>query len=290
MFIQNLGNGITLGSVFALIALGYSMVYGVLFFVNFAHADVMMFGAYFSLILLGSNLPLPIAILCSVTMCAIMGVLIEFLAYRALRGSTRLAAMTSAMGVSIILQVLAQLIWGSGTKSIRSHLDFSVTQLNLPGGITISNLQIITLAVAIVMMLGLTLYLRRTRSGKALRSTALDNEAARLMGINTNHVISMTFAIGSGLAAIGGFLVAAQYDAIYPTMSQSVGNKAFAAAILGGIGNIPGAMVGGILIGIAESLGATYISSQYRDAVAFIVLILVLLIKPTGIMAKKSKV
>ena len=274
MFIQNLVNGITLGSVFALIALGYSMVYGVLFFVNFAHADVMMFGAYFSLILLGSNLPLPI----------------EFLAYRALRGSTRLAAMTSAMGVSIILQVLAQLIWGSGTKSIRSHLDFSVTQLNLPGGITISNLQIITLAVAIVMMLGLTLYLRRTRSGKALRSTALDNEAARLMGINTNHVISMTFAIGSGLAAIGGFLVAAQYDAIYPTMSQSVGNKAFAAAILGGIGNIPGAMVGGILIGIAESLGATYISSQYRDAVAFIVLILVLLIKPTGIMAKKSKV
>ena len=290
MFIQNLVNGITLGSVFALIALGYSMVYGVLFFVNFAHADVMMFGAYFSLILLGSNLPLPIAILCSVTMCAIMGVLIEFLAYRALRGSTRLAAMTSAMGVSIILQVLAQLIWGSGTKSIRSHLDFSVTQLNLPGGITISNLQIITLAVAIVMMLGLTLYLRRTRSGKALRSTALDNEAARLMVINTNHVISMTFAIGSGLAAIGGFLVAAQYDAIYPTMSQSVGNKAFAAAILGGIGNIPGAMVGGILIGIAESLGATYISSQYRDAVAFIVLILVLLIKPTGIMAKKSKV
>lgn len=289
MFIQNLVNGITLGSVFALIALGYSMVYGVLFFVNFAHADVMMFGAYFSLILLGSNLPLPIAILCSVTMCAIMGVLIEFLAYRALRGSTRLAAMTSAMGVSIILQVLAQLIWGSGTKSIRSHLDFSVTQLNLPGGITISNLQIITLAVAIVMMLGLTLYLRRTRSGKALRSTALDNEAARLMGINTNHVISMTFAIGSGLAAIGGFLVAAQYDAIYPTMSQSVGNKAFAAAILGGIGNIPGAMVGGILIGIAESLMATYISSQYRDAVAFIVLILVLLIKPTGIMAKKSK-
>ena len=289
MFIQNLVNGITLGSVFALIALGYSMVYGVLFFVNFAHADVMMFGAYFSLILLGSNLPLPIAILCSVTMCAIMGVLIEFLAYRALRGSTRLAAMTSAMGVSIILQVLAQLIWGSGTKSIRSHLDFSVTQLNLPGGITISNLQIITLAVAIVMMLGLTLYLRRTRSGKALRSTALDNEAARLMGINTNHVISMTFAIGSGLAAIGGFLVAAQYDAIYPTMSQSVGNKAFAAAILGGIGNISGAMVGGILIGIAESLGATYISSQYRDAVAFIVLILVLLIKPTGIMAKKSK-
>ena len=289
MFIQNLVNGITLGSVFALIALGYSMVYGVLFFVNFAHADVMMFGAYFSLILLGSNLPLPIAILCSVTMCAIMGVLIEFLAYRALRGSTRLAAMTSAMGVSIILQVLAQLIWGSGTKSIRSHLDFSVTQLNLPGGITISNLQIITLAVAIVMMLGLTLYLRRTRSGKALRSTALDNEAARLMGINTNHVISMTFAIGSGLAAIGGFLVAAQYDAIYPTMSQSVGNKALAAAILGGIGNIPGAMVGGILIGIAESLGATYISSQYRDAVAFIVLILVLLIKPTGIMAKKSK-
>ncbi len=241
------------------------------------------------MILLGSNLPLPIAILCSVTMCAIMGVLIEFLAYRALRGSTRLAAMTSAMGVSIILQVLAQLIWGSGTKSIRSHLDFSVTQLNLPGGITISNLQIITLAVAIVMMLGLTLYLRRTRSGKALRSTALDNEAARLMGINTNHVISMTFAIGSGLAAIGGFLVAAQYDAIYPTMSQSVGNKAFAAAILGGIGNIPGAMVGGILIGIAESLRATYISSQYRDAVAFIVLILVLLIKPTGIMAKKSK-
>lgn len=289
MFIQNLVNGITLGSVFALIALGYSMVYGVLFFVNFAHADVMMFGAYFSLILLGSNLPLPIAILCSVTMCAIMGVLIEFLAYRALRGSTRLAAMTSAMGVSIILQVLAQLIWGSGTKSIRSHLDFSVTQLKLPGGITISNLQIITLAVAIVMMFGLTLYLRRTRSGKALRSTALDNEAARLMGINTNHVISMTFAIGSGLAAIGGFLVAAQYDAIYPTMSQSVGNKAFAAAILGGIGNIPGAMVGGILIGIAESLGATYISSQYRDAVAFIVLILVLLIKPTGIMAKKSK-
>ena len=289
MFIQNLVNGITLGSVFALIALGYSMVYGVLFFVNFAHADVMMFGAYFSLILLGSNLPLPIAILCSVTMCAIMGVLIEFLAYRALRGSTRLAAMTSAMGVSIILQVLAQLIWGSGTKSIRSHLDFSVTQLNLPGGITISNLQIITLAVAIVMMLGLTLYLRRTRSGNALRSTALDNEAARLMGINTNHVISMTFAIGSGLAAIGGFLVAAQYDAIYPTMSQSVGNKAFAAAILGGIGNIPGAMVGGILIGIAESLGATYISSQYRDAVACIVLILVLLIKPTGIMAKKSK-
>ena len=287
MFIQNLVNGITLGSVFALIALGYSMVYGVLFFVNFAHADVMMFGAYFSLILLGSNLPLPIAILCSVTMCAIMGVLIEFLAYRALRGSTRLAAMTSAMGVSIILQVLAQLIWGSGTKSIRSHLDFSVTQLNLPGGITISNLQIITLAVAIVMMLGLTLYLRRTRSGKALRSTALDNEAARLMGINTNHVISMTFAIGSALAAIAGVLLCSAYPSLTPYTGSMPGIKAFVAAVFGGIGSIPGALIGGVLLGVIENLAKAYISSQLSDAIVFSVLIIVLLVRPTGILGKK---
>ncbi len=288
MFLQQLINGLTLGSVFALIALGYSMVYGVLFFVNFAHADVMMFGAYFSLILLMGDVPLVIAILVSVLSCAIMGITIEFLAYRALRGSTRLAAMTSAMGVSIMLQVLAQLIWGSGTKSIRTNLEFDITQIPLTEHASITNLQLITLGVAALMMIFLEMYLKKTRSGKALRATALDRDAAQLMGINTNHVISTTFAIGSALAAIGGFLVATQYDAVYPTMSMAVGNKAFAAAILGGIGNIPGAMIGGLVIGIVESLGAAYLSSAYRDAIAFVVLIIVLLVRPTGIMGKKD--
>ena len=288
MFLQQLINGLTLGTIFALIAIGYSMVYGVLFFVNFAHADVMMFGAFFCLTVLRAGLPLPVAIIVAVAGCAVMGVTIEFIAYRALRGSTRLAAMASALGVSIVLQILAQLIWKAGTKTIRPLLNYEVTRLAVTENASVTSLQLLTAVVAISMMIVLQIFLRRTKLGKALRATALDRDAAQLMGISTNNVISATFAIGSALAAVGGVLVAIQYDAIYPTMSLAVGNKAFAASILGGIGSIPGAMVGGVLIGVVESLGAAYISSQYRDAIAFIVLVLVLLIKPTGIMGKKQ--
>lgn len=289
MFLQQLINGLTLGTIFALIALGYSMVYGVLFFVNFAHADVMMFGAYYCLILLAAGVPVVLAIVLAMAFCAIMGALIELIAYRALRGSSRLVAMASALGVSTALQIVAQMIFGSQTRSMRSFLPLEIQSYRIFGNASITNLQIITIIVAVCMMVVLQFYLKKTRSGKALRATALDREAASLMGINTNHVISLTFMIGSAMAAIGGFLVGASYDAVYPTMSTSVGNKAFAAAILGGIGNIPGAMIGGVLIGIFESLGAAYISSSYRDAISFVVLILVLLIKPTGIMGKRER-
>lgn len=289
MFLQQLINGLTLGTIYALIALGYSMVYGVLSFVNFAHADVMMFGAYFCLTFLSSGLSIVVSIILAMIGCALMGALIEFFAYRALRGSTRLVAMASALGVSTILQILAQMIFGTSTLGIRKYMSFEIKNYKILGMANITNLQLITIAVAICMMAVLQFYLKKTRSGKSIRAAALDREAAALMGINTNQVISLTFMIGSAMAAIGGFLVAASYDAVYPTMSISVGNKAFASAILGGIGNIPGAMLGGVLIGVIESLGAAYLSSSYRDAIAFIVLILVLLIKPTGIMGKRAK-
>ncbi len=289
MFSQQLINGLTLGTIFALVALGYSMVYGVLFFVNFAHADVMMFGAYFCLVFLSSGVPVVLSVILAMVCCAVMGAVIEFVAYRALRGSSRLAAMASALGVSTALQIAAQLIFGSQTRSMRGHLSFEVKQYYITDNAYITNLQMLTIVVAVCMMAALQFYLKKTRSGKALRATAQDREAASLMGINTNRVISQTFMIGSALAAVGGFLVAATYDAVYPTMSISVGNKAFASAILGGIGNIPGAMIGGVLIGIVESLGAAYLSSSYRDAIAFVVLILVLLIKPTGIMGRREK-
>lgn len=289
LFLQQLINGVTLGTIFSLIALGYSMVYGVLFFVNFAHADVMMFGAYFCLVFASAGVPLIASVILAMICCACMGALIEFIAYRALRGSSRLVCMASALGVSTALQISAQLIWGSGTRSMRNHISLEIKQHYITSNAYITNLQLITIVVAVCMMIGLQFYLKKTRSGKALRATAEDREAAALMGINTNSVITLTFMIGSAMAAIGGFLVAMQYDAVYPTMSLSVGNKAFASAILGGIGNIPGAMVGGVLIGIAESLGAAYLSSQYREAIAFVILILVLLIKPTGIMGKRQK-
>lgn len=288
MFLQQIINGITLGTIFALIALGYSMVYGVLFFANFAHGDIVMFGAFISLVLLESGMPLILAILIAIICCALMGILIELIAYRALRGSTRLACMASALGVSIVLQISAQLIWGPGTRGIRQFINIKVQQIPITTHASITNLQLITVITAAIMMIALQLFLQKTKSGKALRSTALDRDTAKLMGINTNRVISLTFAIGSALAAIGGFLVAMQYDAVYPTMSLSIGNKAFAAAILGGIGSIPGAMIGGVLIGFVESMGAAYISAQYRDAIAFVVLILVLLIKPTGLMSQKT--
>lgn len=289
MFLQQLINGVTLGTIFSLIALGYSMVYGVLFFVNFAHADVMMFGAYFCLVFASAGVPLVISVILAMLCCAVMGALIEFIAYRALRGSTRLVCMASALGVSTALQISAQLIFGPATRSMREHISLEIQQYYITPNAYITNLQLITIVVAVCMMLGLQFYLTKTRPGKALRATAQDRDAAKLMGINTDNMISMTFMLGSAMAAIGGFLVAMTYDAVYPTMSLSVGNKAFASAILGGIGNIPGAMIGGVLIGVFESLGAAYLSSQYREAIAFIVLILVLLIKPTGIMGKREK-
>lgn len=286
LFLQQLINGFTLGTIYSLVALGYSMVYGVLFFVNFAHGDIMMFGAFVLITLLGTQMGLIPSVICAMIFCAVMGMTIEFVAYRALRGSTRLAAMTSALGVSMILMILAQIIWGTHTYSVPKT--FEVIQIPITANASINTLQIMTLVVAIVMMIGLQFLLMKTKIGKALRGTALDRDVAQLMGINTNHIISFTFAIGSALAAVAGFLVGSAYDAVYTTMGFGVGNKAFAAAILGGIGNIPGAMLGGIIIGVVESLGAAYISSGYRDAIAFVVLILVLLIRPTGLFGKKA--
>ncbi|MGE5484747.1 MAG: branched-chain amino acid ABC transporter permease [Ignavibacteriales bacterium] len=279
-------NGLTLGSIYSLVALGYSMVYGVLFFVNFAHGDVMMVGAFMSLLFLTRNLGFIPSLALAMACCAVLGMTIERIAYRPLRRSTRLAAMTSALGVSMTLQISAQLIWGTQTNRVPTA--FPIAQIALGPNAQITTLQIAVLGISILMMMGLQTLIMKTKVGKALRATALDREAAGLMGINTNNIISFTFGIGSALAAVAGLLVGMAYDAVYVTMGYGVGTKAFTAAILGGIGSIPGAMVGGIALGVVEALGGAYLSSGYRDGIAFGVLILTLLFKPNGLFGKSS--
>ncbi|MDO5310674.1 MAG: branched-chain amino acid ABC transporter permease [Clostridia bacterium] len=286
-FISNLINGISLGSVYAIIALGYTMVYGIAKMLNFAHGDVIMVGAYISYCVTAYlGLPPIVSILAAMIVCTILGMGIERFAYKPLRKAGSLAVLITAIGVSYLLQNVALLIWGSNPKSFASVVSFSSISL-FNGGLIITAESIVTVIACIVIMIGLTVFTKKSKIGKGMRAVSEDKDAAELMGINVNVTISVTFAIGSALAAIAGVLLCSAYPTLQPTTGAMPGIKAFTAAVFGGIGSIPGAMVGGILLGIIEIFSKSYISTALSDAIVFAVLIIVLLVKPTGILGKK---
>ena len=285
-FITYLINGISLGSVYAIIALGYTMVYGIAKMLNFAHGDVIMIGSYviFTTVSM-SGLPVPVGIVLSIIFCTILGIVIEAVAYKPLRGASSLAVLITAIGVSYLLQNIALLVFGANTKAFSSVVN--VPSISLANGqINISGETTVTIISCIVIMLVLTYFVNKTKPGQAMLAVSEDKGAAQLMGINVNGTISLTFAIGSGLAAIAGMLLCSAYPSLTPYTGSMPGIKAFVAAVFGGIGSIPGAFIGGILLGIIEILAKAYISSQLSDAIVFLVLILVLLIKPTGLLGK----
>lgn len=286
-FISYLINGISLGSVYAIIALGYTMVYGIAKMLNFAHGDVIMIGGYVVLVAMTSmGIPSIAAVLLAVVVCTLLGVVIERVAYKPLRNaSSNLAVLITAIGVSYLLQNIALLLFGANTKSFTSVV--AIPALKLAGGqLIISGETIVTIITCIIIMVALMLFIKKTRAGQAMLAVSEDKGAALLMGINVNGTIALTFAIGSGLAAIAGVLLCSAYPSLTPYTGAMPGIKAFVAAVFGGIGSIPGAFIGGILLGIIEILGKAYISSQLADAIVFAVLIIVLLVKPTGIMGK----
>ncbi|MBR7175113.1 MAG: branched-chain amino acid ABC transporter permease [Clostridia bacterium] len=283
----NLVNGLSLGSVYAIIALGYTMVYGIAKMLNFAHGDVIMVGAYAAYVALRSlNMPPLVATLIAMVVCTLLGILIEKTAYKPLRQATSLAVLITAIGVSYFLQNMAQLIWGA------TPVNFPADFITLPsislmdGKLLIEGATLITILAGAVIMVGLTLFINRTKVGKAMRAVSEDRGAAELMGINVNRTISITFAIGSALAAIAGILLWAKVFKLEPTTGALPGIKAFTAAVLGGIGSIPGAMLGGVLLGVIEIFGRAYISTALSDAIVFSVLIIVLLVRPTGLLGK----
>ncbi len=284
----NLINGISLGSVYAIIALGYTMVYGIAKMLNFAHGDVIMVGAYVCFCAV-SYLTLPplVGVVMAMIICTVLGMIIERLAYKPLRSATSLAVLITAIGVSYFLQNMALLIWKSDPKVFPSVVEGLPVVKLFNGQLTISPVTIITVLANIVIMVALTLFTSKSKKGKAMRAVSEDKGAAQLMGINVNSTISLTFAIGSGLAAIAGVLLCSAYPTLMPTTGSMPGIKAFTAAVLGGIGSIPGAMLGGVLLGVIEIFGKAYISTQLSDAIVFAVLIIVLLIKPTGLLGKK---
>lgn len=286
-FITNLINGVSLGSIYAVIALGYTMVYGIAKMLNFAHGDVIMVGAYivFALTSYAGVNPY-LALVISVAACTLLGMAIERFAYKPLRGASPLAVLITAIGVSYFLQNMALLIFGSQAKSFTSIVNLPA--LTLAGGkITISAETIVTIIVSLIIMVSLTLFVNKTKPGRAMLAVSEDKGAAQLMGVNVNATISLTFAIGSGLAAVAGVLLCSAYPTLSSQTGAMPGIKAFVAAVLGGIGSIPGAVIGGVLIGVIEILSRSYISSQMADAIVFAVLIIVLLVKPTGILGKK---
>ncbi len=287
MLIQQMMNGLILGSTYALIALGYTMVYGIIELINFAHGEIYMFGAFAGLILVTAlKVPFFLAFFLAMALAAILGVTIEYLAYRPLRRSSRLAALISAIGASIFLSNLARLIMGTQPYNFPSPFEPKVYRTSF---FVISRVEIIVLVSSLLLMIGLTFIVQKTKIGKAMRATAQDKDTASLMGININRIVTITFAIGSALGAAAGVMVGIYFRTVTPTMGLMPGLKGFVAAVLGGIGNIPGAMLGGILLGIAEVMGAGYISSQYRDAVAFALLIIVLLFKPAGLLGRPAQ-
>ncbi len=284
--LSHLVNVVSLGSVYAIIALGYSMVYGIAKMLNFAHGDVIMVGAYicFSAVWYW-HLPPIVGVLISIVLCTALGMLIERMAYKPLRQSTSLAVLITAIGVSYLLQNLALLIWGANNKVFSSVVPFGALRL-FGGEMVISGESIATVACGVAIMIGLNAFVRRTKMGKSMRAVSEDKNAAELMGINVNRTISMTFAIGSALAAVAGVLLCSNYPTLTPTTGSMPGIKAFTAAVFGGIGSIPGAMLGGVLLGVIEILGKAYISTELGDALVFAVLIIVLLFKPTGLLGK----
>ena len=288
-FLSNLINGISLGSVYAIIALGYTMVYGIAKMLNFAHGDVIMIGAYISFCVTQYlKLPAWLSVLAAMFVCTLLGMTIERLAYKPLRSAPSLAVLITAIGVSYFLQNLALLIWGSNPKSFTSIISFGPLRL-FDGQLIISDVAIVTVLACILIMIGLTWFTGKTRMGKAMRAVSEDKGAAQLMGVNVNRTISVTFAIGSALAAIAGVLLCSAYPTLMPTTGSMPGIKAFTAAVFGGIGSIPGAMLGGILLGIIEIFGKSYISTELGDAIVFAILIVILLVKPAGLLGKKIR-
>ena len=284
--IEQLINGLNLGSIYALIALGYTMVYGIAKMLNFAHGDVIMVGAYtLSIAVATLKIPPYLSIFVSMVVCSLLGVVIEKVAYKPLRNASPLTVLITAIGVSYFLQSLALLIFGSKQQKVASAITVQSVQL---GPIELTGESIVTLSVTVVIMAGLTLFIKKTKTGKAMLAVAEDKGAAQLMGVNVNRTISITFAIGSALAAVAGVLFVSSYGFVGPYTGSLPGIKAFVAAVLGGIGSIPGAMLGGILLGLIESLSKAYISTQLADAIVFGVLIVVLLVKPSGLLGRKK--
>ena len=286
-FLNYLINGISLGSVYAIIALGYTMVYGIAKMLNFAHGDVIMVGG-FVVFTLSTRMGLSpvIAVLVSVVVCTCLGMTIERIAYKPLRNATSLAVLITAIGVSYFLQNLALILFGSDIKLFTSVVKVKPLVLAY-GQITITGETIVTIIACMIIMIVLTTFIKKTKAGQAMLAVSEDKGAAELMGVNVNATISLTFAIGSGLAAIAGVLLCSAYPSLNPYTGSMPGIKAFVAAVFGGIGSIPGALIGGILLGVIESLSKSYISSQMADAIVFSVLIIVLLVKPTGLLGKK---
>ena len=282
-FLSYLISGVSLGSVYAIIALGYTMVYGIAKMLNFAHGDVIMVGGYISLLAMTNlGLPWPIAVLLAMLVCTVLGVVIEGLAYRPLRSAPSLAVLITAIGVSYFLQNAAQLLWGASPRSYTPIISGSLSL----GSLSISYVSLLTIAMCIIIMVGLTAFTSKSKMGKAMRACSEDKGAAQLMGINVNRTISLTFAIGSALAAIAGVLLCSFNTSLMPTTGSMPGIKAFTAAVFGGIGSIPGAFLGGILLGVIEALAKAYISTQLANSIVFAVLIIMLLVRPAGLLGK----
>ena len=285
-FLQFLISGISLGSIYALIALGYTMVYGIAKMLNFAHGDVIMIGAYVAYVSISTlNLSPFFAVLIAVVTCTLLGILIERVAYKPLRNSSPLTVLITAIGVSYLLQNIALLICGS--KAVNFTSVVSLPAFEIVPGLTVPGETAVTIAVSVVIMAALMIFINHTKAGQAMLAVSEDRGAAQLMGVNVNGTISLTFAIGSALAAIAAVLLCSSYPVLSPYTGAMPGIKAFVAAVFGGIGSIPGAMIGGILLGVIENLSKAYISSQMSDAIVFLILIIVLLVKPTGILGKK---
>ena len=286
-FLQPLINGMYIGAIYAVIALGYTMVYGIAKMLNFAHGDVIMVGAYISYSITSAlGLGVIPGILVAMVVCTLLGILIEGLAYKPLRGTSSLAVLITAIGVSYFLQNGAQLIWGPANISFDHILNVKPLSF-FDGQVLVSAEAFLTLVVAVLVMVGLTLFVNKTKMGKAMRAVSEDRAAAQLMGINVNRTISVTFAIGSALAAIAGVLLCSKVSSVYPTVGAMPGIRAFTAAVFGGIGSIPGAMLGGMLMGLIETFGSAYIDILPSDAIVFIVLIIILLVKPAGLLGKQ---
>jgi branched-chain amino acid transport system permease protein len=286
-FLSHLISGVSLGSIYAIIALGYTMVYGIAKMLNFAHGDVIMVGAYTCFFIVSRyHQPAVLGVLLAVIVCTVLGIVIERLAYKPLRGASSLAVLISAIGMSYLLQNSALLLWTSNPKVFPPVVGDGTVKL-FGGQLSISVIALVAVAAGVVVMVGLTTFTGKTKMGKAMRACSEDKGAAQLMGINVNFTISMTFAIGSALAAIAGVLLCSAYPTLMPTTGSMPGIKAFTAAVFGGIGSIPGAMIGGILLGIIEIFAKSYISTQLSDAIVFVVLIVVLLVKPAGLLGKQ---
>ena len=285
-FFMQFINGLNIGSIYALIALGYTMVYGIAKLINFAHGDVIMVGAYISFISMKFGLPWWLAVIISIVACAVLGVVMEKVAYKPLRNASRISLLITAIGISYLLQNLFQLIFGANPQPY--HAFITLPALNL-GGISIQANYYITFSVSVLLMILLTLFVNKTTMGKAMRAVSEDEDAAKLMGINVDTTISLTFAIGCALAAIAGILYANCYPMINPTLGSLPGIKAFIAAVLGGIGSIPGAVLGAFILGMVEAMTKAYISSQLTDTIVFAILILMLVFKPAGILGKNVK-